>query len=66
MAKKSAVERNKKRERMAKRYAAKRAALKQIANDPDASPEDRFNASLKLAKLPRNSLRQRGPACAAN
>ena len=59
MAKKSSIERNKKRERMAARFAAKRAALKAVANDPDASPEDRFTASLKLAKLPRNSSKVR-------
>ncbi|MCP5367374.1 MAG: 30S ribosomal protein S14 [Hyphomicrobiales bacterium] len=55
MAKKSAVERNKKRADMARRFAAKRAALKAMAKDPSLSPEDRFNARLKLAQLPRNS-----------
>jgi small subunit ribosomal protein S14 len=55
MAKKSAIERNRKRTRMAKKYAAKRAALKALASDPNASPEERFEANLKLAKLPRNS-----------
>ena len=59
MAKKSAIERNKKRERLAKKYAAKRAALKTVANDPNATPEERFHASLKLAKLPRNSAANR-------
>ena len=38
-----------------KRYAAKRAALKAMAKDPSLSPEERFNARLKLAQLPRNS-----------
>lgn len=55
MAKKSAVERNKKRQRMAARYAAKRVRLKAMAKDPSLSPEERFNARLKLAVLPRNS-----------
>ena len=55
MAKKSVIERNKKRQRLAQKYAAKRAALKVITKDDSASPEDRFNAWLKLAKLPRNS-----------
>ena len=55
MAKTSVVERNKKRERLAKKYQAKRAALKAMAKDPSLTPEDRFNARLKLAKLPRNS-----------
>ena len=55
MAKKSAIEKNNKRARMAKSYAAKRARLKAITKDETASPEDRFNAHLKLAALPRNS-----------
>ena len=55
MAKKSAIERNLKRVRLAQRYAAKRARMKALAKDQDASPEDRFNARLKLAQLPRNS-----------
>ncbi len=59
MAKKSAVERDKKRARLAKRYANRRAALKAIAADESASPEDRFNARLKLAALPRNSAPSR-------
>lgn len=61
MAKKSAVERNKKRERMAKRYAPRRNRLKAILKDMTLSPEDRFEAMLKLAALPRNSapVRQR-------
>jgi len=59
MAKKSSIERNKKRERLSDKYAAKREALKAIANDRDLSPEERFNAALKLAKLPRNSSKVR-------
>ncbi|MEO9962827.1 MAG: 30S ribosomal protein S14 [Alphaproteobacteria bacterium] len=55
MAKKSAIEKNNKRARMAKSYAEKRARLKAITKDETASPEDRFNAHLKLAALPRNS-----------
>jgi small subunit ribosomal protein S14 len=55
MAKKSAIEKNNKRARMAKSYAVKRARLKAITKDETASPEDRFNAHLKLAALPRNS-----------
>ncbi|GIX08944.1 MULTISPECIES: 30S ribosomal protein S14 [unclassified Elioraea] len=54
MAKTSAVERNRKRERMAKRDAAKRAALKAVLRSKEASPEERFAAMLKLAALPRN------------
>jgi small subunit ribosomal protein S14 len=55
MAKKSAVERNLKRQRLADRYAAKRAALKAIARDTEKPVEERFAAQLKLAELPRNS-----------
>lgn len=55
MAKTSSVERNNKRERMAKRFANRRAGLKALIKDRDASPEDRFAAVLKLAQLPRNS-----------
>ena len=55
MAKTSVIERNKKRQRMVARYATKRAALKAKAKDESLSPEDRFNAGIKLAELPRNS-----------
>jgi small subunit ribosomal protein S14 len=55
MAKVSAVQRNKKRERLANKYAAKRAALKAIADDKSVSAEDRFNAYQKLSQLPRNA-----------
>jgi len=55
MAKASMVERDKKRARLVAKYAAKRAALKEIANDENNSMEERFKARLKLAKLPRNS-----------
>jgi small subunit ribosomal protein S14 len=55
MAKKSMVEREKKRQRMVQQHAAKRAALKAVANDQSVSMEERFRASLKLAQLPRNS-----------
>jgi small subunit ribosomal protein S14 len=55
MAKKSMVEREKKRQRLVQKHAAKRAALKAVANDQSASMEERFKASLKLAQLPRNS-----------
>ncbi len=55
MAKKSMVAREKKRERLVDKYAAKRAELKSIINDQEKPMEERFRASLKLAKLPRNS-----------
>ncbi|WP_136636912.1 30S ribosomal protein S14 [Pseudooceanicola onchidii] len=55
MAKKSMIEREKKRERLVKKYAAKREALKEIINDQSKPMEERFRATLKLAELPRNS-----------
>ncbi|NBR88310.1 MAG: 30S ribosomal protein S14 [Rhodobacteraceae bacterium] len=55
MAKKSMIEREKKRQRLVEQYAAKRAALKAIINDQSKPMEERFRASLKLANLPRNS-----------
>jgi small subunit ribosomal protein S14 len=59
MAKKSAVNRNNMVKRLVKQYATKRDALKAIAND-DARPlEERFEARLKLAELPRNSSKTR-------
>ena len=55
MAKKSAVNRNEMVRRLVKAKAAKRNALKAIANDENLSLEERFDARLKLAELPRNS-----------
>jgi small subunit ribosomal protein S14 len=55
MAKKSMIEKNKRRERLSKQFAAKRARLKAVANDKNLPMEDRFAARLKLAELPRNS-----------
>lgn len=55
MAKVSMVERELKRQKLVARFAAKRAALKEIATDESKPMEERFKASLKLAKLPRNS-----------
>ena len=59
MAKKSSIEKNKNRARLVQRYAAKRAALKAIATDRELPPEERFQAYLKLAELPRNSAKIR-------
>jgi len=55
MAKKSAVNRNEMVRRLVKTKAAKRAALKAIANDENLSLDERFEARLKLAEMPRNS-----------
>ena len=54
MAKISKVNRNKAREEMIKRDKDKRKALKDVLMDRTLPVEDRFNASLKLAQLPRN------------
>jgi small subunit ribosomal protein S14 len=59
MAKVSMIERQKKREKLVAKYAAKRAALKEIAKNEDLPMEERFKARLKLAELPRNSSRTR-------
>ena len=59
MAKLCQVNRNKKREKMVAQYAAKRAALKAKMADKNSSPEEVFEASIKLAKLPRNSSKTR-------
>ncbi len=55
MAKKSSIERDKKRRKMAKQTASRRERLRAIANDQSLPPEERFAARLKLAQLPRNS-----------
>jgi small subunit ribosomal protein S14 len=59
MAKKSSIEKNKRRERMAKQYAGRRNRLKAIADDEELPMEERFAARLKLAELPRNSSKVR-------
>ena len=59
MAKKSAVNRNEAVKALVAKYAAKRAALKATANDAAQPLEERFEARLKLAELPRNSAANR-------
>ena len=59
MAKTSAVNRNLKREKMAVRDRSKRAKLKAQMMDRDAPVEERFDASMKLAQMPRNGSRTR-------
>ena len=59
MAKKSAVNRNERVKKLVKQHAAKRVALKAIANDESLPLEERFDARLKLAELPRNSSKTR-------
>ena len=59
MAKKSAVENNKRRAKLVKAYAGRRAKLKAAAVDDSLSAEEQFEARLKLAELPRNSAANR-------
>ena len=61
MAKVSAVQRDLKRRRLVKKHAAKRAELKAKVIDESLSPEERFDAMMKLSELPKNSskIRQR-------
>ena len=55
MAKKSSIEKNSRRMRLTKQYAARRARLLALANNMSLPPEERFTARIKLAALPRNS-----------
>ena len=59
MAKTSAVQRNLKRIKMAKRYLNKRKKLKAIINNKKLPLNERFAAQLKLSKLPKNSAKIR-------
>jgi small subunit ribosomal protein S14 len=59
MAKKSAIEKNKRRRRLVEQNAPKRARLKAIAADSTLSPEERFSARLKLAEMPRDGSKTR-------
>ncbi|MBP5615632.1 MAG: 30S ribosomal protein S14 [Alphaproteobacteria bacterium] len=59
MSKTSSVYRNLKRVKMAEKYANRRLKLKEVVMDKNASPEERFQATLKLASMPRNSAKIR-------
>ena len=59
MAKVSAIQKNKRRERLVKQYAPKRAALKAIITNRELPIEERFNAQLKISRMPRNSAKVR-------
>ena len=59
MPKTSAIERNKKRQRLVEKYKAKRAELKAILANPKTADADFFAAQKKMARLPRNSSRVR-------
>jgi small subunit ribosomal protein S14 len=55
MSKKSSIEKNNNRRRLVKKFAGKRERLLAVANDESKSMEERFEARLKLAELPRNA-----------
>jgi len=55
MAKTSSIEKNKRRRKLTKKFAGRRAKLKAIVQDKSLPVEERFAATLKLAELPRNS-----------
>jgi small subunit ribosomal protein S14 len=55
MAKKSSIEKNKRRAKLVKQYTGRRTRLLAVANDESKSMEERFTARLKLAELPRNA-----------
>ena len=59
MAKKSSIEKNNRRRKLAKKYSARRSRLKEIAHDKSLPMEERFSAALKLAQVPRNSSKTR-------
>ena len=59
MAKKSAIDKNKKRRQMVEQQKDKRASLKKVIKDKNVSQEDRFKAVLKLAALPKNGSKIR-------
>ena len=54
MAKKSSIEKNNRRRKLAKNYSGRRSRLKAIADDKNKPLEERFDAAVKLAALPRN------------
>jgi len=54
MAKRSAIEKNKRRQKLSQQQKAKREALKAVIMDREKPMDERFAAQLKLAKLPRN------------
>lgn len=60
MAKTSMIEREKKRARTVAKFAAKRAALKALIQDPKTSDEDKWAAQIKLQQQPRNASASRG------
>jgi len=59
MAKKSSIEKNERRRKLAKKFSGRRSRLKAIVSNKELPMEERFAAGLKLAEMPRNSSRTR-------
>lgn len=61
MAKKALINREAKRIALARKYAAKRAEIFAVINNAGATDQERFEARLKLQRIPRNAapVRQR-------
>ena len=59
MAKTNMVEREKRRAKLVKRYATKRAQLKEIIRSPKSTPEQRLAAQIALTQQPRDASRNR-------
>jgi small subunit ribosomal protein S14 len=59
MAKKSAVEKNEHRKRLVEKFKTKRADLKKVVMDRSLDAQERFEATLKLAAMPRNGSKTR-------
>ena len=55
MAKKSAIENNLRKQRLVKKFSARRKRLLDIANSESGTMEERFEARIKLSAIPRNS-----------
>ena len=59
MSKLSVIERNKKRIKLYEKYKAKHAKLLKQANNKKLSPDEQYQARLKLSKIPRNASKVR-------
>ena len=59
MAQKSSIENNKRRQKLVKKFAGRRERLLAVANDENKAMDERFEARLKLAALPRNGSKTR-------
>lgn len=59
MAKTSSIEKNNRRRKMTAKFAKKRAELKAVVMNRETSPEERIQAVMKLAEMPRNGAKVR-------